>query len=70
MNDQVWNEGGQRFIYQGSCIRTLKPSTLKMAYGDERLREIREGRAGANPARPGRVRRILSGIVSAALSAP
>ncbi len=69
MNDQVWNEGGQRFTYQGSCIRTLKPSTLKVAYGDERLREIREGRMDASPPPRGRVRRILSGL-SAALSPP
>jgi hypothetical protein len=67
---RVWNEGGQRFTYEGACIRTLKPGTLKLAYGDERLREIREQREGEKQAPIGLLRRVLTGILSGTTSKP
>lgn len=64
-NTKSWNEGGQRFFYEGTVIRTLKPGLMKMSYGDTRLREIRAERAAAEIAPPpGRIRRVLSGLLS------
>ena len=70
MRVRVWNEGGQRFTYEGACIRTLKPGILKLAYGDERLREIREQRESEKHAPIGLLRRVLSGILPGTTSDP
>lgn len=40
----TWIEGGQRFRYEGRVIRTLATGKIKLAYGDDRLRELREAR--------------------------
>jgi hypothetical protein len=60
---KIWNEGGQRFTYEGRCIRTLKKGQLKMAYGDERLREIRRQREPVVSASPGLLRRVIFGFL-------
>ena len=44
MSDKEWIEGRQRFRYRGVCIETTKPATLRLSYGDERVRELREER--------------------------
>ena len=62
MSNNNWFEGGQRFRYQGSCIRTLKPAGSKLAYGDERLEELRAQRAAAIQARRGRLRRLFAAL--------
>ena len=54
-----WIENGQRFRFEGTCIRSLKPAQLKLAYGDERLRQIREERAKSAPS-SGPARRLFS----------
>jgi hypothetical protein len=48
----------------------LKPGILKLAYGDERLREIRERRECENHAPIGLLRRVLTGILSGTTSKP
>ena len=63
METKIWNEGGQRFTYEGRCIRTLKKGQLKMAYGDEWLREIRRHREAVVSAPPGLLRRVISGLL-------
>jgi len=47
-NDGTWIEGGQRFRYEGRVIRTLATGKIKVAYGDDRLRELRAARESAS----------------------
>ena len=62
MSNKEWFEGGQRFRYVGSRICSLKPAAIKLAYGDERLEQLREERAEAARLRQGRLRRLLSAL--------
>jgi hypothetical protein len=60
VTNRIWNEGGQHFTYQGSCIRTLKPGMIRLSYGDARLRELRSERASAEPEGTSGLCRVLS----------
>lgn len=60
MYNKEWIEHGQRFRLEGSVIRSLKPAKIKLAYGDERLREIREERAALATVGRSRVARLFS----------
>jgi hypothetical protein len=60
---EEWVENGQRFRYDGCVIRSQKPAKLKVAYGDERLRELAEYRASMEP-EPTGIRRLFSRLVS------
>ena len=42
--NEAWNESGQTFRWAGWHIETTKPAKIKLAYGDERLEEIRRDR--------------------------
>ena len=59
-----WIENGQRFRYDGYVIRSLKPAKLKVAYGDERLRELAEYRAETDEPEPTGIRRLFSRLLS------
>ena len=63
IHSKTWIEAQQPFIREGLCIRTLKQSHLKMAYGDERLRLLREAKAVALPSAGGG-RRMISFVLA------
>ena len=62
-HSKTWIEAQQPFIREGLCIRTLKHSRLKMAYGDERLRLLREAKLAAAPSARGG-RRMISFVLA------
>ena len=65
MITREWSENGQRFRYEGNCIRTQKPGQIKLAYGDERLEMLRAERASqATPEPSRRIRKFFMKILA------
>lgn len=62
MIQREWFEHGQRFRFDGSVIRTTAHGKLRLAYGDERLQQLRARREDRNDREEptGRLRRLLS----------
>jgi hypothetical protein len=61
---EEWIENGQRFRYEGYVIRSQKPAKLRVAYGDERLRELAEYRADAGEPELTGIRRLFSRLLT------